>query len=480
MIAYSSRSREFAPDEAEFPCLVLKGDSWNDYGYQTLFHLFFYKSRGSRETIGDVKILQHEASVTKLPSKFPSLSADFCSLGQSLEYYQRLRKLGRKTENEILGLLRDIVKHPHFADAFQSEKGFQDSLLRFSEAEKVFREGRYVLGETVDKTIAPIDFTYSVKHKDASAPHQVHVRFADREFLPNRLMLFIGKNGTGKTWVLSKLAADVSGDERGKERFTPGRPRFSRVVAVSYSAFDLFRRPPTGQRTFSYQYCGIYDDAGNLVKRQRLLGRIAEAHQAVRERRRHLLWMQVLEDIFSKSFVTKCDEFLSDQTQDKGRWLSSGQTILLTVLTELLAVLEPESLILYDEPELHLHPNAMAGLMKGLQRVLSAFNCYAIVATHSPLILQQVPSHYVRVFTRIQNQTMIGPLPVESFGENLTLLTEEVFQVNAIETIFREWADSIVTKKSEEEITSAFGNKLSFNARTLLRTLSATNTRRNR
>lgn len=338
--------------------------------------------------------------------------------------------------------------------------------MRFSEAEKVFREGRYVLGEIPDNKSAQIEFTYSVRHKDATAPHTIHIRFADRDLLPNRLILFIGRNGTGKTWVLSKLAADISGDERGTTRFTPHRPQFSRVVAVSHSAFDLFRRPPSGQRTFSYQYCGIYDDEGNLVRRQTLLKRIAIAHKSVRERDRHMLWVEVLGDIFNKVFAQRCDDFLSSGSNDNGRWLSSGQTILLTVLTELLAVLEPESLILYDEPELHLHPNAMAGLIKGLQRVLLAFNCYAIVATHSPLILQQVPSHYVRVFTRIQNQTMIGTLPIESFGENLTVLTEEVFQVNAIDTIFREWADKVATNESESNILSAFDERLGFNART--------------
>ena len=49
--------------------------------------------------------------------------------------------------------------------------------------------------------------------------------------------------------------------------------------------------------------------------------------------------------------------------------------------------------LLFDEPELHLHQNATANTMRMFYRLLEEFNSYAIIATHSPLIIQEIPSN---------------------------------------------------------------------------------------
>ena len=174
--------------------------------------------------------------------------------------------------------------------------------------------------------------------------------------------------------------------------------------------------------------------------------------------------------MFDRGFADRCSALLHQElTEDSLDRLSSGQAILLTVLTEILAVIEIGSLVLYDEPELHLHPNAIAGLMRGFSRILNKFESYAIIATHSPLILQQVPSHYVRVFRRIGDQPFVDPLRIESFGGDVAELTEEVFQVSTADTYFREWLAAVYQSVTEEELVRAFDHPLSFNARALIR-----------
>ena len=54
---------------------------------------------------------------------------------------------------------------------------------------------------------------------------------------------------------------------------------------------------------------------------------------------------------------------------DNIHW-SSGQYILLCTMTEVVATIEKESILLFDEPELHLHPNAVANTMRMLYRLL--------------------------------------------------------------------------------------------------------------
>jgi predicted ATP-binding protein involved in virulence len=110
---------------------------------------------------------------------------------------------------------------------------------------------------------------------------------------------------------------------------------------------------------------------------------------------------------------------------------------------------------------------------------LSTFDSFAIIATHSPLIIQQIPAAYVRVFTRIENQTLIRELTEESFGENLSVLSETVFQVNATESLFRWWLKSLPQNISEARISKAFSKGLSFDAKSVIRTVLASRRREN-
>ncbi|MBW6100166.1 ATP-binding protein [Escherichia coli] len=49
-------------------------------------------------------------------------------------------------------------------------------------------------------------------------------------------------------------------------------------------------------------------------------------------------------------------------------------------------------LVLFDEPETHLHPPLLAVLMSALRIVLNEVDAFAIVATHSPVVVQETLS----------------------------------------------------------------------------------------
>ncbi|MBB2998293.1 hypothetical protein FHX57_000606 [Paraburkholderia tropica] len=68
---------------------------------------------------------------------------------------------------------------------------------------------------------------------------------------------------------------------------------------------------------------------------------------------------------------------------------SSGQQQMLCSLFGLLSELTSHSLILIDEPELSLHPSWQMDFLTRLTTILEPFDgCHVIVATHSPLIVQ--------------------------------------------------------------------------------------------
>lgn len=67
--------------------------------------------------------------------------------------------------------------------------------------------------------------------------------------------------------------------------------------------------------------------------------------------------------------------------------LSSGEQNELVVLYELLFRVSPNSLVLIDEPEISLHVEWQVRFLSDLEKILRAVDATAIVATHSPQII---------------------------------------------------------------------------------------------
>ena len=70
-------------------------DRWDDYTFKTQFFLSFFDSKGTCHKIGNVKIgfkHQQENSSTseKMPSSFLTLSDDYFSVGQDVDYYENI------------------------------------------------------------------------------------------------------------------------------------------------------------------------------------------------------------------------------------------------------------------------------------------------------------------------------------------------------------------------------------------------------
>ncbi len=93
-----------------------------------------------------------------------------------------------------------------------------------------------------------------------------------------------------------------------------------------------------------------------------------------------------------KGFLfTKC--YNSDSLSDEKKYLSptdlsSGEQHELVLLYELLFKVEPNSLVLIDEPELSLHVGWQIQFLKDLQEITELADLYFLMATHSPDIIQ--------------------------------------------------------------------------------------------
>lgn len=466
---------------------VLTTDNWDDFGHKIQFYLAYINAQGKEKRIGGVKILHRInnasepiviASTTKLAqTKFTKLDDQFISLGQEDDYYKELFTLCGENVEEVLVALRDIAWQPAIAADFEPTSAFRNAMMRENGANRSRRFGRaWALGEKVSEKFA---FSYSCTIDGAELPIDVNIAFNGKDVLPGRVVGIIGRNAVGKTRFLAKLGEDLAQISRTsaerlmerENRFPQGRPLFTRIIASSYSAFDRFKRPPQDASS-SYVYCGIRNDKGGL-SRNSLIDAYRKNQMRIRERNLQAEWTWYMRTILGdlgESLAASLEEEISAPVPDDQALslLSSGQSILCHFVTALLAWIQPNSLVLFDEPETHLHPNAVASLFLVLTDILKSFDSYAVVATHSPVVIQEIPAKRVIVFQRTENVTSAESLTLESFGESVTELTRHVFETIEVESLYRRTLKELAEDESSEKVMARFDRGLGLSAQAYL------------
>ncbi|WP_425264563.1 AAA family ATPase [Vibrio parahaemolyticus] len=182
-------------------------------------------------------------------------------------------------------------------------------------------------------------------------------------------------------------------------------------------------------------------------------------------------------ELFIKSAPEEPEKLYFDKVgfSEARNSFSSGQSIVLFVISEIVANIRLDSLLLFDEPETHLHPNAISQLMNGIAELVSEFESYCIIATHSPIIIQEMFSRDVLVISREENVPSVKNIGIESFGENLSIITEEVFGNRTIPKFYETTIKNLVKRfKTYDRVLEIMKNgnlPLSLNVRLYLQNL---------
>lgn len=460
----------------KFPCLVLEPNSWDDYSYQTSHDLFLYKNANIRVEIGLVKILDGRSNLTSIPNSFFELPAEMCSLGQTLEYYSNLKSQFPDAFPIVLRRLRDVAFDSHLADSYVSLPGFQLSLIRSSEAQLIFSDFEYVNNSENQPKQHQFSFAYRVG--GALESHVVDFSFNSDPILKNHFFCLVGKNATGKTKFIAQLANKLA-DAHEMGDFKPERPSFSKIIVASFSYFDKFRFPK--REDTNYEFIGIKSSDGRLLRNEETTELIWRAFcELIKDSHKRELWKKSMEGALETEFFSfKIDDLFetnkqkfSELTQDI---FSSGQSIIFQFLTRYIYALEKDSILVFDEPETHLHPNIAGRLLRTVDEILKEFSSVSILATHSPIIVQEIPSKYIRIFKRHNNFPVISQPTIECFGENLTTISNYIFSADKNEEIYRSTLERLASKLTIEQINNMFSNNLSLNARIFLQSLKSAN-----
>ncbi len=452
-----------------YPCFVLRYDKWDDYHYKTTFHLYYYGKDREQSAIGTVKILHNTEKETwdVLKDEFYSLDGEYCSLGQVDTYYLKLKTLLGLNFQSVALALRDCALFPKIQDKFENHEGFKSSLLRNDDADKVLRTIRYILNGLNLKDCFKFSFTFKPQYADSNI--NLNFDFDYTSEFPNRVYALIGKNGTGKTSLLAALASELRKNDT--PIILPRNPLHAKVFTVSYSFFDRFDIPDSDV-AFNYVYCGLRRREGGFLSQEDLLTRLYAAANKIRDRKFVKEWYLTLHDFVSEDLLeiafnityyrgkVGSVELKEDGLPSFFNKLSSGQNILVFVISEILSLIRPYSLILYDEPETHLHPNAISSLMATIFNLVRRFESFCIIATHSPIIVQELPSRCIYVLDRENENITLRTLERESFGENLTIITEEIFGNIEVPKHYQTLLEELVNSgKKYSEIMSLLANE---------------------
>jgi predicted ATPase len=488
----------------------LSRDNWDDWGkYKTMFYLRVVDAEGKVYEVGSVKIgqvgLRPSGSVEpgqrapEIPNAFDALDERFFSLGQDEDYYVTLNGLTPELRLKILRGLRDVAANLELFDAHLNEHVMVESLLRdISQANVRGRLNRITRG---DASLTRFHFRYTLPNADGVPPAVLDFDVQPESIPPTNVHVLIGRNGVGKSRCLRGLTEALLGRENLEDDAVgtvelmegplDGEWSFAGLVLISFSAFDSYDLNPASTDKVGSTQVGLRhkatvdgrdqfsmkSSAELAIDFRKSLSRCRSGLKA--DRWRDAVRTLETDDLFAEAEVTALlneaqEQDWNERTQAWFERLSSGHAIILLTVTRLVELVDERTLVLLDEPEGHLHPPLLSAFIRCLSDLLIKRNGVAIIASHSPVVLQEVPQSCVWKIRRSRGVSVVERPTLETFGENVGLLTREVFGLEVTRAGFHQLLRRAVDDwHTYERVINYFNGQLGAEARAIAQALIA-------
>lgn len=498
--------------------VYLMKSSWNDWYYwETKYLLLYSDNQGRYNTIGEVKIGQDRmkpesecvSSEEKISYCKPivddvseGFSDDYFSLGQTENYYETLNLLSPGVKKAILKGMRDVSYDLNIYRKFRTHPAMIHSVLREISERHIF-DSLHNLAKGHENN-NEFRFSYLFPFTDHEGK-EVRLSFGvvPNTMPPSNIHAIIGRNGVGKTTLFSGFIKGVIRSKALEDKYVGllqvpndigewiSKPEyFTSLTLLSYSPFDKFGpvAPSEIPSGLKYEYIGLMERVnGKLIPKSfdTLHKDFCESMRECLVGARRKRWKDCLiilenDPLFKEIGISNLAELIIDDTaqdwSDKVRGFlnkfSSGHLVTLISITKLIEVTEDRSLTLIDELEAHLHPPLISAYIRAISHLMSERNGVAIVATHSPVVLQEVRSDCAWILNRTGKYVSANRPQIETFGENVGTLTREVFSHEVVNTGFYK----MITDASEVysdfgALNKHFDEKLGGEARALARSL---------
>ncbi|WP_294262607.1 AAA family ATPase [uncultured Sphingomonas sp.] len=487
------------PPQAASNSVYLRIDYWNDYSFVTSFEVIAFDQNGKKHELPSVRIGFPKQTIDtptykNLPRTFDRVPPGFFSLGISVDYYRTLfRDFDVHWRRDFLDRLCDVVFRPDVLEKAKDEEVFKTSFLRSVSLTEI--KDQYVSVLSGDVSLTDFEFGFILPQSPSFAGFDLTFEVKANSLPSSNMHALIGRNGVGKTTLLNSMVrAIVEPDETRAHFYTPSgfgnlvlpQDYFSSIVSVAYSAFDPFDLPAEDERG-RYSYIGMTDysegDDGAIIKSQRQIINefVAALEICLSDEARKNRWLTTItilqsDDNFADMNLSALVDLPIAEREAVARRLfikmSSGHSVVILTMTQLVARLQERTLVLIDEPESHLHPPLLSAMIRSLSQLLHSRNAVAIIATHSPVVLQEVPRSCVWKVFRSKLASKKKRPDTETFGENVGTLTREAFGLEVERSGFHTvLAEMVELGGSYDDIIRRLGGSLGNEAKGILRAL---------
>ncbi|MCY1662315.1 AAA family ATPase [Chryseobacterium sp. SL1] len=481
--------------------VFLSWDNWNDFSYYTLFGIFYINEKSEKIQLGSIKIGflgQKEGDrILSEGAEFRQIGPHFFSVGTDVEYYERLNDLGEEIRNSILIGLNDIAYNTELYKKAIQEKVTKISFLR--DISEITITGQFRRLAYGGSKLTNYDFTFISSVDDKQENHYA-LSFSVEPYSnpPSNIHVLIGRNGVGKTYLIHNMIDALTKNRKSfspgkflwQEKFEDQERLFANLVCVTFSAFDEFEHPPEEKDKsvgLQYSYIGLksVDDTNTdqqngeySLAKQFYASLFSCINNSKQDSWKKTILILESDPIFRSFNISQLidnnynERELKKRAIDLFQHLSSGHKIILLTVTRLVEKVQEKSLVLFDEPECHLHPPLLSSFTRAISDLLIEKNAVGIIATHSPVILQEVPKSCVWKLRRNGITTFAERLQIESFGENVGILTQEIFGLEVTDSGFHKILKDIVNKtNSYEHAIRILNNQLGLESKAILRSL---------
>lgn len=424
------------------------------------------------------------------PVPVETVTSRFCFIFADESGYRSLTAaFGPEAARNALRVLNDVVLleaegSADIEDLIGSER-FAIGVVREAETHRARRRARRLLGSR-PPPVSDVSKSFKVVAPLPQGFRTVEVSFdfTSDTFLRDRMAVLIGPNGIGKSSILAGLIGALSTGsgtqiEEGAQLFP--RPDFNRLIVVACTPSDVYPKQlsPWGSVDYHFittlpQYPPDLDerstrretltdalvdilrdtdqlypgmDGGGDLTRFELLEKILPPtlwsgvrlplrddsptiRGAGRVAGQYLIGLSALTGE-KKKLITFGNVDVKRQPVHVGssgiRTLSSGELSLFRLAVQLVSAVEPASLVLVDEPETHLHPRFVSQVVELLDALLKATNSAAIIATHSPFVVREVPRKRVQILVSKGAEVIAVQPHLQTFGASIDAIARVVF-----------------------------------------------------
>ena len=508
----------------ELGVIKLTHTTWNDwFTYETEFVVEYIRNLNDTVRLGTIKIAHENMDrVPNIPDRFEELDDSYYSLGTDSMFYEILLKIFPKDWDRmvILESLKDVACNRDRLNRVRDKEPFKVSLSRGLSLHQIEVKFHKLANGDSQKT----NYSFVYKYADDDSTKEIEIKVNDKSTrLPTNVHAIIGRNGVGKSKLIGRFLKCLEYNKTDKIKISDGRSKyigkldsfFNKIISVNFSIFDeklditenynvidglpyiCITKDSTLEgyyiTKFGDQYEDKYikilekleftNDQGKRIKLDRLddkwVGIFMESLITCFQRKPYL-WTTILETLNTdpifkqhncKRLYDTFIEFKDNENEYLKQFfnfftkLSSGHKIVILSLTKIIEFVDEKVLVVIDEPELYLHPPLLSSYIRCLSILMEKRNGVAILATHSPVVLQELANSCIYKLERTGNILRASRPDVETFAQNISTLMYEIFGLESEKSGFVKLIDDYISAEAHNidtvnEAYEQFDNQL--------------------